>query len=349
MRYYCSYFDRNYLARALVLLESLERHETQEFCLIVICLDELTRLMLRKLDNKHLVLITRHDLERNDRTLIGPRQERHFMEYYWTLSPTALLYALDFVPAGEALVYLDADLCFFSDPTPMLSEFDGYSVLIHEHRYSSRFAHYEAHTGRFNVGLVGIRNDHQGREVLQWWRHRCNEWCFARFEDGKFGDQVYLNDWPTRFKGVRVLQHPGGGVAPWNEEALTFSQVPGSDGRLRLYVAGQPLVFFHFHGLVPISPQAYLLVKHNTYFFPELVVRMAYFPYVVRQEYWNNWLRSHIPDLHFGYWPEQELFGGAALLVSEQAAATMPTIDQRPLSEGWVLLPGTRVFSEVTV
>lgn len=342
MRYYCSYFDRNYLARALVLLDSLERHETQDFCLIVICLDELTRLLLKKLNNKHLVLISRHDFERNDYSLIDPRLNRNIAEYYWTLSPTLILRALDLVPEGEVLIYLDADLCFFSDPSPMLAELDGYSVLIHEHRYTPEFAPLEAQSGRFNVGLMGFRNDKRGREVLNWWRERCNEWCFARTEDGKFGDQMYLNDWPTRFEGVRVLQHPGGGVAPWNQGALQFSQRQDEKGRLQLLVEGQPLVFFHFHALAPLNPNAYLLIKHGVYPLPQLVALMAYFPYVMRQEYWNDWLRIYIPMLHFGYWPQQALFPGAALLIRGTGSEILG-VEKWPLEHGWILLPGTQV------
>jgi hypothetical protein len=349
MRYYCSYFDRNYLTRALVLLESLELHETQDFRFIVICLDELTRLLLQKLQNPRLVLLSRHDLERGDEALVAPRQQRTLAEYFWTLSPSAILHALDHVPAGEPLIYLDADLCFYADPGPMLQEMDGHAVLIHEHRYAPGFTHQEAHSGRFNVGLMGFRNDARGRGVLAWWRERCNEWCYARSEDGKFGDQMYLNDWPTRFEGVRVLQHPGGGVAPWNQTGLRFSIGADARGRQQLQVQGQPLVFFHFHAQVPIHPHAYLLIKYPRYPLPHLAVTMAYLPYVLRQEHWADWLRAQVPGLRSGYWPQQALFPGAPLLVRDAFAATLPGVAQRPLAAGWTLLPGNQVLPETTV
>ena len=341
IRYYCSYFDRNYLARALVLLESLERQETQDFRLIVICLDELTRLLLKTLKHPRLLLVARHDLEHDDPALTAPREQRTLAEYFWTLGPSAIRHAMQWVPEGEPLVYLDADLCFFADPGPMLRELDGHSVLIHEHRYAPGMTHMEAYSGRFNVGLMGFRNDARGREVLDWWRERCIEWCFARSEDGKFGDQMYLNDWPTRFDGVRVMQHAGGGVAPWNQSGLHFSEGRDASGRPQLQVQGQPLVFFHFHAQVPVNPQVYLLIKYAAYRLPHLAVTLAYLPYVVRQEHWAGWMRSQVPNLGSGYWPEQALFAGAALLVADAAAATLAGLERQPLAHGWTLLPGT--------
>lgn len=343
MRYYCSYFDRNYLARGLVLLESLSRNESQKFIFIVICLDELTRLLLLKLNNPSIVVIALHELERGDQMLVEPRQKRSVVEYYWTLSPTAIQHALDFVPENEVLFYLDSDLCFFSDPAPILSEIDNHSVLIHEHRYAPEFEYLAANSGRFNVGLLGFRNDVRGRGVLAWWRDRCNEWCFARFEEGKFGDQMYLDDWPTRFEGVHVMQHIGGGVAPWNHSAFTFTKFLDIDGGVKLNINSHPFIFFHFHGLVPLNPRVYLLIKHPSYPLPELLVTSAYLPYVARMEFWNNWLRAQISIVRFGYWPSQQLFPGAALLIRASVNEDLEGVAKIPLSEGWTLLPGTQV------
>ena len=88
-----------------------------------------------------------------------------------------------------------------------------------------------------------FRADERGLEALDWWRERCIEWCFAHHEDGRMGDQKYLDDWTQRFRGVRNLAHPGV-LGPWNIESRRVEH--GPDG---ITVDGEPLVFFHFMGL----------------------------------------------------------------------------------------------------
>ena len=84
-----------------------------------------------------------------------------------------------------------------------------------------------------------FRNSRPAAEVSAWWQARCLEWCFARAEDGKFGDQKYLDDWPERFPAqVHVLQQKDKALAPWNAR---FFEASGQ-GRLAP-------VFFHFQGL----------------------------------------------------------------------------------------------------
>jgi hypothetical protein len=336
MRYYCTYFDRNYLARALALIESLEDHEREDFRIFVVCLDEITHVLLRELANPKVILLHLHEIEGGDEELVGPRQNRSRVEYYWTLTPTIILRLLDQIPADAPLVYLDADLFFFSPADPLLAEMEGHSVLIHEHRYAPALAYLEPESGRFNVGLLGFRNDGAARDVLAWWRARCNEWCYARTEDGKMGDQMYLNDWPVRFQGVRVLEHPGGGVAPWNHAALAFSTT--SKGRLQ--VQGQDLVFYHFHAIVPLSPKAYLPAKHLVYPLPLDVLAQCYLPYVIAMEKWNGRLREILPSLAFGYWPQHEITPNHALLLRNEVASTLGPIRWFPLDQGWALVPG---------
>jgi hypothetical protein len=98
--------------------------------------------------------------------------------------------------------------------------------------------------GPYNVGFNVFRRDSDGLAALAWWRERCLEWCFLRFGDGRFGDQRYLEEFPTRFKAVHILEHPGGGLAPWN--ARGYDVRPSNGG---ISVDGHPLVFHHFSSL----------------------------------------------------------------------------------------------------
>lgn len=341
MRNYCTYLDRHYLARALALIESLERQEHEDFRIHVVCLDEMTRILLGRLANPHVVPVPLFELERNDQVLLATREGRTTVEYYFTLTPTILLRLLDRVPEGECLVYLDADLYFYGSPDPVFREFEGHSVLIHEHRFSPQLAWLEAESGRFNVGMVGFRRDAQGLETLTWWRERCLEWCFNRTEDGKMGDQMYLNDWPVRFKGVRILQHPGCAVAPWNHSMLTFSRGPGGTPS----VQGLPLVFYHFQALIPVTSEAYLPAKHANYPLPMASLLMCYLPYIACLERWNDWLRNLMP-LDFGYWPAQTIYENNALIVRGSIREAILQAGPIPLDGDWSLVPGGQVLMD---
>ena len=123
-----------------------------------------------------------------------------------------------------------------------MAEFEqaGASVLITEHRYTPVYD-YSATSGIYCVQFMTFNADERGLKVLQWWQDRCLEWCFARFENGKFGDQMYLDDWTERFDGVHVLQHLGGGVAPWNVQQYRIQEVSN-----KLYVNDYPIIFYHF-------------------------------------------------------------------------------------------------------
>lgn len=275
MRYYCTYFDKGYLVRAVALYASLMRHERMPFTLYAVCLDELTRLVLDKLNLPGVVTVPLHEIEADDEPLRQARLNRSLLEYYWTLTPTVILRLLKRFPQVAAITYLDADLYFFSSPQPIFDEFSGFSILIHEHRFYEEFKP-AAKFGRFNVGLLCFRRDAAALEALQWWRDRCNEWCYSRLEDGRFGDQLYLEDWPERFNGVRILEHIGAGVAPWNCLQYRYALDPVG----QVTVDGHPLIFYHFHALCFSHPRYVVLSKIPAHKFSMALVSHCYLPYV---------------------------------------------------------------------
>ncbi len=297
MRYYCTYFDRHYLSRGLALLESLRQHDASGFTLFVVCMDEITRIMLAQLAIPEVHLIPLHEIEQRDEALLATKRSRSLVEYYWTMTPTIILRILERHRRIDLLTYLDADLFFFSSPQPLFEELGQNSILIHEHRFSPSQAHLGTHNGRFNVGLLSFRRDAHGLPALGWWRERCLEWCFARYEQGKMGDQLYLEDWPERFKGVTVLQHKGGGVGPWNHDQYDIHT--SSDGAT--LVGEDALIFYHFHSLKLASSDLAVPVAHPHYRLTIPGLTHCFVPYLEALAQAQSRLTSITQDARWGF------------------------------------------------
>jgi len=175
----------------------------------------------------------------------------------------------------DLITYLDADLFFFSEISPIYDELADRSIGIIGHRFPP-FLKDNEQFGIFNVGWVSFRRDAHGLACLRWWRERCLEWCYDHPEDGRFADQKYLDVWPSRFEKVAVLQHKGANLAPWNLANYTIS-THGDHVR----VDEQPLIFFHFHGLKHIERWAYDPgLNHYQTKATTIIRRSVYAPYI---------------------------------------------------------------------
>jgi hypothetical protein len=250
-RAYCTVFDRNYAPRGLALLRSLERHGG-DFLFFAICMDGESKALLERLDAPQLVAVGIDEVEAWDRGLASVRSTRSAVEYCWTAVPTVCRYVLEREPSIDSITYLDADVYVAASPQPLFDELGEDSILVVPHRALDRRD--EVATGRYNVGWVTVRRDANGIAALDWWRERCLEWCYARVEPGRFGDQKYLDEWPARFAGVKVCTNRSAGLGPWNQTAHRIDA--GADGSLT--VDGEPLVFFHYSGLTLHSAQGAL-------------------------------------------------------------------------------------------
>jgi hypothetical protein len=250
-RCYCTYFDAAYLPQGLALYESLRRH-SGPFELWVLCLDEETGEVLRKLTLPGIRPVPLHSLEAADPALRTVKPDRSRVEYYFTCTPSWIHFVVERQGEGEVVTYLDADLLFYSDPSLLYEELGEGSVMAVPHRFPVR-ARSREKFGIFNVGFLAFRNNTVSASCLSRWRDQCLEWCYDRVEDGRFGDQKYLDEWPDRLAPhFRVLENPGGGLAPWNWRNYQIT-VEGGD----ILVDGERLVFFHFHGLKALGRGVY--------------------------------------------------------------------------------------------
>jgi hypothetical protein len=217
--------------------------------------------------------------EFEDEELLAIKQSRSYVEYCWTCTPSVIKFVLDNYDV-ESCTYLDADIYFWYSPLKLIEEMGENSVLIVSHRYTPRYDH-SKQSGKYCVQFMSFKNDKNGRLVLEWWRDACNEWCYARYEDGKFGDQKYLDDWPQRFNGVHVLSHLGGGVAPWNvQQYKIFKRDDALFGKELNTGKEFQIVFYHFHHLRFYTKR----IDLGGYRLSKEAKKMIYTPYIIHIE-----------------------------------------------------------------
>lgn len=242
--YYCTLFDSKYLSRGLALYESLLDVIASDFELIVFAFDDRCYdfLVAQKFAKMKVVSLS----EFEDEELLRIKPTRTLQEYCWTCTPSIISYSIKNFNLPSC-TYLDADTYFFADPEILIEEAGQSSAMITEHRYAIEYENSEF-SGKYCVQFMYFRNDSDGMQILEDWRKECLDWCYARFEDGKFGDQKYLDSWTQRYSSVSELQNIGGGVAPWN---LKNYDIYFENSKLMIRdiknLRTQEVVFFHFH------------------------------------------------------------------------------------------------------
>jgi len=238
----CTVMDRNYLTRGLALYASLRKHGPA-YDLHVLCMDQETWDILSHLAPAGLKRVALQSVM--DERLRRASENRTWKEFSITCKSFFMFWLLRRHPELEMLSFADSDMFFYSDPDAVFAELGAGSVGITEHRFPARL---EPQTSRdygvYNGGWVTVRRDAQGMACVEDWSNRCLEWCYDRLEDGKYGDQKYLVDWPMHFEGVVVLRNKGANLAPWNVENYVVTAAHG-----QLMADDDPVVFYHFSGL----------------------------------------------------------------------------------------------------
>jgi hypothetical protein len=236
VEHFVTLFDQAFLAMGLALHASLQAQAgAGRFRLWIICMDEEVEDSLRQLGLADVALIPLREIETAALLAVKPGRSRG--EYCWTITPFAPAAVLERAPDAGRVTYLDADLFFFGAPQILLDEFEqsGKHVLITEHAYAPEYDVTEK-SGRFCVQFMTFRRTAPGLAVLRSWQDQCVEWCFARYEPGRFGDQKYLDEWPRKYADVvHILVQTDKTLAPWNAS---------------YFAARAPLapVFYHFQG-----------------------------------------------------------------------------------------------------
>lgn len=289
-RIFCTYFDKNYLYRGLVLYFSLEKY-TENFTLYILCMDEVSYSILEKINLRSAKLIKLVDFE--DDKLRGVKDGRSTVEYYWTCTPSLPLYIFNLDKNIEMVTYLDSDLMFFSSPEVIFDEIENNSILAVEHRYPEGTNENTVLNGKYCVQYVTFRRDGEGTACLKRWRDQCINWCYYRQENGLMGDQAYLSEWDSRYKNLHSVGNLGVGLAPWNIFNYNLKRKNG-----KVFVNQDELVFFHYHAMRYYSYRN--IDPSEGYTFSKNDIGLVYKPYFKELGRVIDMVHEIDPRFHFG-------------------------------------------------
>ena len=243
---FCTLFDSNYLDKGVVLYHSM-KEVMESFRLYVLAMDDKCYDVLKSMNLSNMTVISLEEFE--DEELLRIRKERSRAEYCWTCSASLIDYVFE-TYGEEYCTYIDSDLYFFKNPQILIKEMldADCSVQIVEHGFGKGLIAKEKEkgAGRYCVQFNTFKNDKYGREILGTWKAQCRNHC--SMAPGEMGDQKYLSDWEEKYEKVHVLQHLGGGVAPWNIFRFKPAEQEGwlIDKKTKEKFE---LIFYHFHHL----------------------------------------------------------------------------------------------------
>lgn len=241
--------NAGYLSKALVLGESLKRHNPDvEFHIVYadVMDDEFKDNISQFPFVDQVFPIRELDIQENLQAWIFKRQ---VVELCTSIKPHYMNHLLK--QGYKRVIYVDPDCRVYSKFTPIFESIDKHSLSLTPHCKSvgksedqvrinelSSLAH-----GVFNLGYIGVKNDKVGKAVADYWTSRCDAHGFDEIQRGTFTDQKFMDMAPIFFEGMDILKHSGVNLASWNIEGTALKQsgdhIETDDGQL---------VFFHFSG-----------------------------------------------------------------------------------------------------
>ena len=232
---FCTLYDSNYISKGIALYLSIAKY-SDDFTMYVMAMDRKCEEMLSNLQLPHVIMECLDDNLTPE--LLEAKANRSRAEFCWTCGSFVTHRFITKYNLPD-ITYLDSDLMFFSSPKVIFDELNKKHASV---GLSPHFIPYNA-TGKYCVQYCYFKNDDEGMAALTWWKDECLKWCYSQIEDGKYGDQMYLDHMPKLFNNVCDIEHRGTGMAYWNSFAYKY-------GVNSVYYEGEeyPYVFFHYSG-----------------------------------------------------------------------------------------------------
>jgi hypothetical protein len=210
---FCSYFDKNYLSKFLVLRNSIEIFNI-EFKFFVLALDNYVEDFFKKNQIKNVQVISLKDLEQSYKDLIIAKNNRDLIEYYFTLSPFLPRYIFEKYKCLN-ISYVDSDFFFYKNPIKLFQKILNSSVTVIKQESEPQY-------GLFNMGLICFNfNFSETLEILNTWGEQCIDSCsdIPNLKENIYADQKYLDEWLIKLRNIKILYPEYSVLSPWDTNA----------------------------------------------------------------------------------------------------------------------------------
>jgi hypothetical protein len=252
-----THFNSDYSIRGLAMISSLRKNGFGA-PILVVAHDIETKEYVRQMNFSEVEVISLSELEYAYPQLMAAKNDRSIIEYFYCLSPFAINYVFDNFSA-KRVIYLDADLYFFSSPESLINTSSDVNVVIVSHNYPERFNHLQVY-GKFNVGWLQFSRTKTGLDALKWWTDACLVSTNSKLSSKVYGDQKYLDEFESRFSGTAIRRNLGENLAPWNLFGKSLQTVNATT-----IVNDLPLYYFHFSGIRFLRFSVILGTSHYSY------------------------------------------------------------------------------------
>lgn len=211
---FCSYFNKNYLSKFLVLRDSLINLNCN-FNFYILALDDFTYNFFKNKNFTNIIVCNLNELEKKFPDLNKIKKTRNNIEYYFTLSPYLPIF-LEEKFTLKKLNYIDVDTFFFKNPEFFYNAVDNYSIILIKQNFKKQY-------GKFNVGWISYNFLHQDtKKILDKWKIECTDWCYDKVEKNRYADQKYLDYWPLFSKDIIICDPQVTMFSPWDSKNIAL-------------------------------------------------------------------------------------------------------------------------------
>ena len=243
--------SNNYLAHAKILGKSLKKYEPDSKFFIFLCDDKNAEINYTFLADE---VIPMHEIEPH---LPALALKYNIVELNTCVKPRVFEYLFTERNADK-VIFFDPDIKIFNPFSNLYHELESSSIILTPHICTpipidnkrpaeNHFLNF----GIYNLGFIGLGNNTESKKFINWWKERTYNQGYIDVYKGIFVDQLPVNLVPIFFKNVKILEHRGLNMAPWNLHERYLSVKNGN------YFVNETeqLIFFHFSSFKADLPE----------------------------------------------------------------------------------------------